>query len=64
MRKYLPYGLLTVTIIICTLIWDFIEFPYDNNNLINKDDCIELCNKFDFKMIEISTHLVQFIKKT
>tara|TARA_B100000963_G_C22604049_1_gene661587 strand:+ start:823 stop:1491 length:669 start_codon:yes stop_codon:yes gene_type:complete len=40
------------------------EFDGPINNLMNKDDCLELCNKFDFEMIEISAHLVQFIKKT
>ena len=44
MRKYLPYGLLILTIIISTLIWDFIKFPYDNNNLINGNYSL---NKFN-----------------
>tara|TARA_B100000963_G_C22563994_1_gene642761 strand:- start:203 stop:874 length:672 start_codon:yes stop_codon:yes gene_type:complete len=39
------------------------EFDGPIKNLMNKDDCLELCNKFNLQMIEISTHLVQFIKK-
>ena len=33
MKKYFPYASLTVAIVI-SFIWDFIKFPYDNENTI------------------------------
>ena len=35
MKKYLPYILAFLGIIISTFAWDLIKFPYDNENLIN-----------------------------
>ncbi len=35
MRKYLSYILIALSILISTLCWDLIKFPYDNDNLIN-----------------------------
>ena len=35
MKKYLPYMLVFLGIIISTFAWDLIKFPYDNENLIN-----------------------------
>ena len=35
MKKYLPYILVLLGIIISTFAWDLIKFPYDNENLIN-----------------------------
>ena len=35
MKKYLPYILAFLGIIISTFVWDLIKFPYDNENLIN-----------------------------
>ena len=40
------------------------EFDGPLNNLMDKNDCIDLCNKFNFKMNKISTELVQFINKS
>ena len=34
MKKYFPYASLTVAIVISFLLWDFIKFPYDNENTI------------------------------
>ena len=35
MKKTLPWLALTLGIIISTLIWDFISFPYDYTNTIS-----------------------------
>ena len=35
MKKYLPYIFIFLGIVISTLVWDLIKFPYDSENLIN-----------------------------
>ena len=35
MKKYFPYILVFLGIIISTFAWDLIKFPYDSENLIN-----------------------------
>ena len=40
------------------------EFDGPLNNLMDENDCLDLCSKFDFEMKKISTHLVQFKKKS
>ena len=40
------------------------EFDGPLNNLMDEKDCLDLCSKFDFEMKKISSHLVQFIKKS
>ena len=53
MKKYLPYILLIVSIIICTFLWDKIKIPYDENNLIQ--------GEYFFKKYNPNNEIIRFL---
>ena len=40
MRKFYPYFFTVLAIILSTFIWEYIEFPYDENNIIDKSKTV------------------------
>ena len=53
MKKYLPYILLVVSIIICTFLWDKIKIPYDESNLIQ--------GEYFFKKYNPNNEIIRFL---
>jgi hypothetical protein len=52
-KKYLPYILLVVSIIICTFLWDKIKIPYDESNLIQ--------GEYFFKKYNPNNEIIRFL---